>query len=329
MKTLLIVVLVGIFTVALFLDWALNVLPVKELHRRARSEPKDHTAKHVYDLLIVGWPGRALNWLAVTVSAAVLFAMALKESYWLAAFVAMLIGLAVAERSRLGEASGWQWKLAGYKAKALVWLFGQLQPALGKLPATKPYQPDTRLYELEDLLDLLGRQPHKPGNRIGEEDLQTAKASLTFSAKKVSQVTVPMKDVRIVLPNEDIGPHMMDELYATGYATFPVGKKVGKKLPPELSGVVYLDDLVAESLKAKASDVMINEIHSIGQDRSLTEVLETFLKWHCSLLVVVDEREEAIGGLWLEDVLAQLLGRKVTPEADNPADADERQKVVE
>ncbi len=327
MRLLLIGLLVIGFLTSLLLDWAINVLPTKELRRRTRSDRPNHTtAKYLYAFKSYGWVTNAFLWIVGTATAATLIVWSTKSSYVLTAAAAVLISLLTVKHRQVQTTRRWLWTLSGWIARFLAWLFSLIEPLLVKLPKSrKAHISHSRLYETEDLVDLINRQNKQTDNRISQEDLATARAALSFSDKTVASVMLPIGKVRIALPDETIGPHLMDELYESGYSSFPVGKKVGKKLPPKLQGTVYLKDLVASTHKQTVSQVATDETAYIENDRKLIEALETFIRAKTSPLIVTNEREEPVGALWLEDVLAQLLGRKVSPEADNPADADIRQ----
>jgi len=324
-NTPLIALLVFLLLGSLILDWAINALPARELRRRARSDlPDARSAYRISKLVNYGWVVKFLLWLFGTATAVVLVLWSTKTSYLLATAIASLIGLLVLYRRRLPNSSGLLNSLAGWLAVGMAWLLHFIEPLLNKLPHKENRQLNTGLFETADLEDLLKLQAHQPDNRISFEDLDTARAALSFSTKTVASVMVPIKDVRIVLPDEAIGPHLMDELHASGYSSFPVGKKVGKKLPLQIEGTVYLKDLVANPLKTIASQVATDEVSYIAADKKLIEALEEFLRGHTLLLIVSNEREEPVGAVWLEDILERLLGRKVLPEVDNPADADIR-----
>lgn len=326
--TVLLVCLLAILVLAsLLVDWAANVLPTHELRRRSRLDPPEHkTARRLYNFKAYGQASSVWLWLVGTAGASALVLWSAEKSTGLAILTASAISLLVVNRRRLQQAEGILWSLAGLLAAGFAWLLHWLDPLLKKLSKASVSKANTGLFETADLEDLLKRQIHQPGNRINQEDLSTAAAALGFSTKNVAQVMTPMKQVRLVLPDEAIGPHLMDELHGSGYSSFPIGKRVGKKLPPQIQGTVYLKDLVTNSLKGTAGQVATDEVVYIEETRKLIEALETFLKTKSLLLIVQNEREEAVGALWLEDVLEQLLGRPIKPEIDNPADADVHQK---
>lgn len=314
-----------LFTASLLLGAAIDSLPPKELHRRSRSELPGHiAAKRIAKLMDYGYVPRVLIWLAATASAAVLIIWALKTSLILGV-LAIVVVISLIGVAQSHSPASWQYRIVSYLAVALVWLLHWLDPIWAKLPSPISKSAHSRLYELDDLADLLKRQANQIDNRIADSSLKTAESALKFASKKVADLAVPLKDVRLVLPSESVGPHLMDELYASGHSAFPVGKKVGHKLPPDLQGAVYLADLVSNSLRGNVSQVMIHELSFIDPQVTLEQALELFLKNHSSILIVNNERDEPTAALWLEDVVSQLVGHKVSAQTDHPADADDRE----
>lgn len=298
-------------------------LPRQELRRLPRR-----LSKGLLALQEIGTPAYLFICLLATASAAVLFWLSAKISYWLGAAVALAVGIEVYRSYRYLRPGGLLWRETNLFAYGVAKLLQPLAPWLAKLPFKKPQSPHSRLYQTEDLIDLLDRQVHQADNRISQTDLDTARSALTFSQKNIKSVMVPINKVRLVLPNEVVGPHLMDELYEQGYSAFPIGKKIGKKMPPEITGTVYVKDLAGGPHKQNVDQLAINEVSFIEDDKNLSEALEAFLKTRTLLLIVKSERDELVGALWLEDVLAQLLGRKVVVEVENPADADIREASV-
>lgn len=319
-----------LFLASLMLVAALDALPANELHRRSRSDlPGQLAARKIGRLAKYGALAKVFIWAVAIASIATLLIWAVRTNIWLAVIVLIFENLASLAAGKLVAPGNWLFNIAGHLAGGLNWLLHWFDPLISKLPKSKSKDQHSRLYEADDVVELLEKQSRQTDNRINQEDLAAAKAAIGFNHQKVSDVSIDFKNVRLVLPDESIGPHLMDELYAAGHSVFPVGKKVSKSLPPELTGVVYLEDLVENSLRGNVSSVMIKEIHHIDQAQTLNQALENFLKHHATLLIVDDERDEPTGVLWLEDVLGQLLGRKIAPEVDNPADADAREKMVE
>jgi CBS domain containing-hemolysin-like protein len=91
-----------------------------------------------------------------------------------------------------------------------------------------------------------------------------------------------------------------------------------------------IDDIVGlarrrDLLNAKANDqhtavveTLMQEIHFIPETITVGNALQTFLKKHQKLLVVVDEFGSTAGVVTMEDVIEHLLGREIF-EKDDPA----------
>ncbi len=330
MAWLEIVLLTLIFFAALLLGTVLENIPDKELHRRSRSDlPGQSAAKRLGRLSAYGIVAKGFIWLLAIASIAILLIWAFRTSVWLAVAVLVFENLAGVVADKLVEPGNLLFNLAGLLAGGVAWFLHWFDPLIAKLPKPKTKAKHSRLYESEDVIELLERQARQTDNRIDPNDLKTVKSALGFGSKKVSDLAVKLNEVRLVLPDESVGPHLMDELYASGHSAFPVGKKVGKKLPPELSGLVYMEDLVANPLQGSVSQLMSRGLTYITGDLTLEKALELFLMNHTSLVIVNNERDEPEAVLWLEDVLSQLLGRKLKVQAETPADADAREKMIE
>ena len=320
MKIALMVVLAYLADNGLLVHRADSSVPHKEQRRMSRGLSNGLLGLHQ-----IGGPAYLSICLISTASAAVLFWLSAEISYWLGGVVALAVGIEVYRSNKYLKPGGWLWRWTNLFAYVVTKLLQPLAPWLSRLPFKSPRSEHSRLFETDDLIDLLHRQARQADNRISQTDLDTAKAALTFADKTIKSALVPINKVRLVLPDEVVGPHLMDELYEQGYSAFPVGKKIGKKLPPEITGIVYVKDWLGKSPHQTVDQLAVNDFSYIEEAKNLNQALEAFLKTRSLLLIVINEREEVVGALWLEDVLEQVVGRKVVAEVENPADADIRE----
>jgi CBS domain containing-hemolysin-like protein len=140
------------------------------------------------------------------------------------------------------------------------------------------------------------------------------RSALTFGDKKVGDVMVPMRKVRLVTEDELVGPLLMDELHKTGFSRFPVAK--AKAASPDFVGTLYLRDIVGYEGSGRVRDIMSKKVYYINETQSLRDALAGFLKTHHHQFVVVNNFEEIVGVLSLEDVLEQILGEQIVDEFD-------------
>lgn len=312
------IILLTLFVKSVLLYRIYRLVPVMELKRRARS---DKSAAAIYKVAATGSSLDAFLWLIGTSAAAGVLIMAALTEWWLAAILIVLMSWLIIF-GPLPRESGWLWKLTAFKAPYFFKLVSFLQPLLRplgdlliRLPAAH-----SRLYEKEDLLQLLRRQNRQADNRLGGDDLKVVLGALTFGDKQVGDIMTPRRTVRFVSEDETIGPMLMDELHATGFSRFPVIKGSVKAPSPGVSGTLFLKDLVDNPHQAKIREVMKGDVYFINETCTLLQALDAFLKSRHHLLIVVNNFEELVGVISLEDVLEQIIGSEIVDEFDKYAD---------
>jgi metal transporter CNNM len=323
MKLVVDFLLIALLASVIIMHKASRFLDYKELKRRAR-ERQDGQAAAIYKAVTYGSSYSLLLWLIGSACAATLLVMAVHTATWLAVVVILILAWVLLGWQPARSTKGWEWSYAAVLAPAASGLLSLLQPILGRAEdlSSKLGQMyvHTGVYEKEDLLDLISRQQNQPENRIPEEDLRMVTAALTFGDKKVSDVMTPLREVRLVSRDETIGPMLMDELHKTGFSRFPVTEGNAKSATPEITGTLYLKDIIGYEGSAKVKDMMDKGAHFINETQSLREALDGFLKTRRHLFIVTNNFEEMVGVVSLEDVLEQVLGAKIVDEFDQHDD---------
>jgi CBS domain containing-hemolysin-like protein len=317
MRLVLYLLLLLIVINAVILDKALNILTPKELKRRARSG-RDTRAANIYKMAAYSSTLSSLLWIKGSLAAALFFVLVLANS-WVAAFI-FLAALAWAVRSwKPSSTKSWVWAWASNVAPAIAWIMSYLQPVLRRLtPSGLPsLHIHTGVYEKEDLLELLQAQSRQPENRISESELMMAYNALIFGDKRVTDIMTPLRKLHLVSEDEQIGPHLMDELHATGFSRFPVAKAgTLKAAQPQIVGTLFLKDLVGYTGSGRAAGLMQTKVYYINESQGLRDALAAFLKTHHHLFIVVNNFEEIVGVLSVEDVLEQIVGAEIVDEFD-------------
>ncbi len=319
MKTLLFIAIALVFLATVLLAWAYRVLPARELRRRARAG-HDKSAANLYKAASYGEGLEILFWLVGSLSAAYLIITAANYGWWLAVLLIVLLGFYffVAQPGR--QPGGWRWQAAAWVAPVAGVLLSTLQPVFawagGLLKDSRPAHGHSGLYEKEDLLELLKSQKAQPDNRFGELELAIIKGAMTFGDKTIGQVMSPRTKLKLVTPNEPVGPLLMDELHASGQAAYPVVKEASRSASLEVVGTLYLSDLVHYEGSGKVRELMRPQVYFINESQDLREALAAFIKTRAHLLVAVNNFEEVTGTLTIEQVLEQILGHKLATEFD-------------
>ncbi len=290
-----------------------GVASLKELKRRAHKG--DQIAVRLYQVSRHGLTAD-LFLLALSIAASalnfVLIADALTDTLAVIviAVYIVVIFLILPKRS-LPLSRSLALKLSPYFAKVLI----KMRPITNKIAELirkkRPVTVHTGLYEKEDLLDLLQRQKVVPHNRIEAVELDMAAHVLTFGDKKVGDHMVPKRAIHFVNSEDPIGPILLTELYDSGFSRFPV-----RNHEEAIVGTLFLKDLVDKRVSGIVSNVMSKDVFYVNDTASLEQVMAAFLKTKHHLFIVVNSFEEVVGIISIEDVLEQMIGRRIVDEFD-------------
>lgn len=287
-----------------------------ELKRQARN--RDPKASAVYKLAANQAGLDLLLILLGAASAVAIIIISTRNSWWMATLSILLI-FGLAFWAPKADERGFLWSFTAWASPYIFKLTQSFVPVLNRLASSIPGSSKINLvsdiYEKDDLVSLLNAQAHQPSNRIPEQDLQIAVNALNFGDKKVVDVMAPRRKARFVSEDESVGPMLMDELHATGYTIFPVVKAASKPADPEIIGMLYLDDLIANPDKPKVKDVVHPGKDFINEDEDLRTALERFIKTKKHLLVVTNKFEEVVGVITFDTVVEQIIGKKL-PEQE-------------
>lgn len=326
MQVLIILLLLGLFSGSVLLESARRKVPVNELRRRARSQA-DRQSRAIYKLAVYGEATRLFLWITGSFSAAGLLLIAASFSWWLLIVSVLAMGWLAWKDYDTLRIGGWQWKIAAVLAKPTARLVSFLLPLLGRagnwLESKRIFSSHSGVYEKEDLVELLKKQKGQMDNRISESELKIARGGLTFADKTVGSIMTPRRVIKMVAASDTIGPHLMDELHASGFSRFPVAKEPSKSTNSDIIGLLYLRDLLNHEQKGRVADVMKKKVYFINEAQNLKQALAAFLTTEHHLLVVVNNFEEIVGVLSLEDVLEQILGERIVDEFDRYDDMRE------
>ncbi len=324
MIMLILAVILAVCTfVAIDLQKTYSAVSVKELKRRASRG--DDFAKLLHSVVVHDISLAMFLWLIIGLSAVGFFFVASASlPGWLAFFGAVIlvwVGFAWLPRT---EVSNFSLKIAQYITPALSWLLVRVGPFLAELAKTIKTRAanvsvHTGLYEKEDLLELLDSQNTQLDNRITDDELGYARSALVFNDKTVRECMTPTRVVTFVKEDDSIGPLLLDELHKSGFSRFPVQSNSGH----DIVGTLYLRALVDKGIKGKVAGVMSKRVYYVNEAQTLPHVLRAFLKTKHHLFVVVNEFEEVSGVITIEDVIEQLIGKKIVDEFDKYDDLRE------
>jgi CBS domain containing-hemolysin-like protein len=318
------ILLIFAMVLVVFLQKAVQLVAAKELKRLARSG-KNKKAERVYKMVSFDISLEALLWLIGSVSAAAVFLMLSHNRWWLAVGAILIVSWLVFFWSPPHRTSGWLWAVSSMLAVPIAGFLSLTEPVFGRIGKLlrffTPVHSHTGIYQKEDLIDLLQVQGRQSDNRISELEAKIVYGALTFNDKKIGQVMTPRKATKFVSATEPIGPMLMDELHKSGFVYFPVVEDSSKTSTPEVIGILNFNDLIGHEDHGTIRDLTQSGVSFINEDQTLHNALAAFLKTRHHLLVVVNNFEEVAGVISLEDVLHQILGKKISSDFENYANA--------
>ncbi len=291
-----------------------GAVPVKELKRRANKG--DQFARIIHEVSRHGLTGDFfLLSISIVGSAFIVVLLADSLPIFTAAVLASLLIVLVIHVLPKHAPKPFRkvaFKVSPYLAKFLV----KIRPATNFFARIfRKYRPitiHTGLYDKEDLIDLLQTQKVVATNRIETTELDIAAHALVFGEKKVLDYMVPNRTVHFVKTDDSIGPILLNELHESGFSRFPVRDEEDK-----IVGTLYLRDLVEKQRTfGIVGNVMNKSVYYVNASAPLEHVFRAFMSTKHHLFIVVNEFEEVVGIITIEDVIEQVLGRKIVDEFD-------------
>lgn len=186
-----------------------------------------------------------------------------------------------------------------------------LDPKLAKFrPQTPPYKPES----LAALLALLRRTPKSVLSNTQRDIIVNA---MNFSTYPVDKLMLPKTEITYVRENDVLGPLMLDRLYKTGLAHFPVLSTKG-----DIIGMLHTEALNALEVKNtdKATKYLDPKVYYLRSDYSLNQALAAFMRTNSYFFLVIDKAEQVVGLLTYQMLATYLLGDE--PHDDFSRDDD-------
>ncbi len=300
-------------------------VPLKELKRRARHG--DALSAAMLKAVGYGHSLRAVLWLLIGLTTAGFFVLVGQTApLWFAitaSAILVWLGFVWIPAARVSFISE---HVAAWCAPALAKLMQYTHPVLQfitrMIRKIRPVHIHTGLYDRYDLIDLLERQQVQPDNRIEQAEITIARHALSFGDDTIGQHMTPRRAVKSVPLSEALGPVVIDELYESSHARFPVYD--GKK--DNIVGVLYLRDLVRVKNGGNVSKLMKHGVSYLHEEQSLHDALQAVIKTHHQLFIVVNSFEEFVGIITAEDVLNVIIG---APIMDDFEQYDDLRAVAE
>jgi CBS domain containing-hemolysin-like protein len=198
---------------------------------------------------------------------------------------------------------------------ALVWVLHHVHGPLDRLALLanrfREMPLHSRLYEKEDLLELIERQKGQVDNRIHADDLELVQRALTFSDTRAADIVQPRKEAHLVNADDSIGPILLDQLHKQKQGSFLVYKDT----KDTIIGSLALSDAVTAKHGGRVFDLIRNDLIFVHEDFTARQVLDAFHKTGHQVAVAINNAEEFIGVITLDHLLRSLLGEAQDDES--------------
>lgn len=166
-----------------------------------------------------------------------------------------------------------------------------------------------RLMSKDELRELVVRSQ----GVLNKDEMLRFQANLLLDELSVANVMTPVSVLDTAEVNDSLGPLVLDDLHKTGHSRFPV---IDGDIH-HVVGILYLHNLLdIKNTKKTVREAMDSHVHYINQDQTLEHALHGFLSTRRHMFIVVNNYEETVGVLTLEDVLEEVLGKKIVDEFD-------------
>jgi CBS domain containing-hemolysin-like protein len=299
-------ILVGLL--ALTLQRLYSSIPARELKRLARKG--DHLAEALYRPVAYGAALRVLLWIIVGVSLAVGLLVVLRDVPTLVGFavlaLTMIVAFVLVPSLQLSVHKA---QFAGFLAPVLVKILAYTHRPLDKVAHMvgqyRELPRHSRLYEKQDLTELITMQKEQVDNRIELHELELAERALTFSDKQAADIAQLSKNTLLVNADDTLGPILLDQLHKSGQSSFLVYKD-GKE---NIMGSLSLSDAVNAANKgSRIFDLVRHDLAFVNEDFTLRQVMTAFQKTEQSIVIVINKFEELIGVITFQNLMVELLG---------------------
>lgn len=281
-------------------------LPLSELKRKA--EAGDELSRQLYRAAAYSNSLKTLLWLYIGLtSAGAIIVLARNLPVWVSLLIVgpiLWIVFSLIPSTRLTKIGT---SLTTFLTPPVAWILNYVHPIFSRtadvvdIRYTKSEH--TRIYEREDLVELIDRQQQQSDNRLTDEELEIMKRALGFSDHQVADIMTSRKKVKVIKSDDSIGPILIDELHKAGqsYALVRDDKK-----GPFVGSLAY-SKLNLES-SGQVKDLMNKSVYYLHEKDNLGEALHAFFVTNYPVFVVVNDFEEYVGVISIEQVLKELLG---------------------
>jgi CBS domain containing-hemolysin-like protein len=157
------------------------------------------------------------------------------------------------------------------------------------------------IFDEQDLLHLIDKQPNVLGNRISSETIAFFKASFDYQKLTVKDIMIPNNKLKALKASDVIGPVLINELHQSGH-DYALVKDKG-----EIIGLIAFSNLSIKS-EGKVLSYMNKQVYFVNQSAVLNSVIKAFWQTKSPVFFVTNAQSKVVGIITVEIVTNKLLG---------------------
>jgi len=166
------------------------------------------------------------------------------------------------------------------------------------------------VYSRNELIQIVAEHEDHPESSIDVDEERILHGALSFSHKTVSEIMTQADQMFSLEVSSEIDTKLCEQIKTEGFSRIPVFYKDND----QVVGVVHVRDLVGVQggiLEDYKEDCM-----TVTSSMKLDALMNSMLRKHQHIAVVLDTVGELVGIVTLEDVLEEVIGREILDEDD-------------
>lgn len=168
------------------------------------------------------------------------------------------------------------------------------------------------LYSREELSHMVEDHAKHKNSVIDHNESRIISGALAFSTIKVKEKMVLLDKVETIDIDEDLDHTEVRRLHHAGHSRIPVYDSKHN----DFVGILYMKDIIIRTLPTKVSRVFRDKLYDIHDEANLDTALSRFIQTKSHMSAVRDDDDKVVGFITLEDVIEEIINRKIHDEYD-------------
>jgi len=183
--------------------------------------------------------------------------------------------------------------------KPFIWALNAMANGLVRLSGFEPKDEAQSVFTLDEMATIV-EQSQKEG--IFDDRSGAVSATIEFTSKKVSDITVPIADI-VALPEGATPTDVEREVAQRGFSRYVLLDASG-----EPTGYIHLKDVIGRDNDDPIPAKRVRQLTSLYRGLDLEDALAQLRRTGAHIARVFDADGDTVGVLFLEDIIEELIG---------------------